>query len=457
MGAAWAHLHRIGAKWIKAFTIEMYDHPVNVLEVPPLQVAEILRAHARRHLDRALVHRAAIENGWQQHAVEETYYNGIDWEQIRLILRGRSVGAHMNAKEKRALQVVVSGGLWPEERRWRKGIRDSKQCEACGAPAATPKHPLHRCDAMVWKQTEWRAMSEVEREPNELDQVAFAPLADMALPPVKRAWRPVELIMQEGGIPFAAERSYGDGSGYLQEDRAYRVATWSVVTMRADGGDEPQTLHAVSGAVNGWMQTVPRAELSSFIHFARHTGPDGTFVSDCKYVVNRVKDGIPMECGASSDINADLWREARRVQQDHGARFNIVKIKSHRTEGSVRQSAESWMDILDWAGNQAADEHAKRMARSLVQGDGRAHERSSHLRTCHQLILRAAKGAAWAFESWPQTDGGRRAGDTRGRRSRPEPAEDEKHLLRRCHDGGLECQLCRRTARSAKGDETPTK
>ncbi len=34
VGAAWAHMQRIGARWVKPFVIEAMDHEINILHVP---------------------------------------------------------------------------------------------------------------------------------------------------------------------------------------------------------------------------------------------------------------------------------------------------------------------------------------------------------------------------------------------------------------------------------------
>ena len=45
----------MGAEVPRPFEIRLLDQDVSILKVPPLQVPEILRAHARRLFDRKLV------------------------------------------------------------------------------------------------------------------------------------------------------------------------------------------------------------------------------------------------------------------------------------------------------------------------------------------------------------------------------------------------------------------
>ncbi len=51
VGAAMAHLMRVEASWPRPFTIRALDEDVDLLTTPPLQIMEVLRAHARRYYD----------------------------------------------------------------------------------------------------------------------------------------------------------------------------------------------------------------------------------------------------------------------------------------------------------------------------------------------------------------------------------------------------------------------
>ncbi len=248
--------------------------------------------------------------------------------------------------------------------------------------------------------------------------------------------------MTEGSIPMTNSRAYGDGSGYLQQHRAHRVATWSVVTANEDcsGG---KFVSKTRGIIDGWFATVPRGELRAFLEFAKHAGPNAIYVSDCRNVVDVVNAQVPSRFTSSLELHADLWREAARLLRDRGAPYNIMKIKAHRTHTRAQAETNEEMGMDDWAGNVAADEHAKMLAKTLVELDGRGAARDEEENINGQVIYRIAKGAALAFNQWAQVDGNRK----NNCKEVDEVPDEEKHVLRRSIDGGLECQICRRTAR----------
>jgi hypothetical protein len=80
VGAAWASLLRIEAEWPSPFVVRLLGHEVSLVDVPPRQVAAILRAHARRYLDIKLIGRLLEANvDWDADAIREQYKHGIDW------------------------------------------------------------------------------------------------------------------------------------------------------------------------------------------------------------------------------------------------------------------------------------------------------------------------------------------------------------------------------------------
>ncbi len=398
-------------------------------------------------MDRLLIERICHENdSWYIDQVKMRYKYGIDWDQLRATLNDN--GNTLTPKERRALTVVACGALWPEERRWKCGIHNSPECVACGGRPSNNKHRLHRCDAMVGQQVQWRLMGSLQREPNEVDEDGVEPLTEYGWPPVRRPWAPIELQHREGALPVTFGRVYGDGSGYMQQHVAHRVATWSTITLQPGGAGECEVQHRSRGTADGWFPTVPRAELRAFVNFARHAGPGSTFISDCRYVVEGVLASIPKDRTSSAELHADLWREAEWLQADHGAPFSILKIKAHRSRAKAVSEANGELNLTDWIGNDKADEYAKELTRSIVEADDREAKRMKEESTTRQILLRIAMGAAWAFERWPiiNGDGGRGASSVG---QAVEIPDEERHALRRSVDGGIECSVCRRTARGA--------
>ncbi len=407
----------------------------------------IMRAHARRHLDREMIRRLAVDNGWDVEGVMRKYSHGVNWRTLRDILNNPH--GKIDQRERRLLLVISCGGFWPEERRWRKGLCESAACGDCGDAPATPRHRIHDCIALASKEVEWRLLGIVGPRPAEMNETALAPLTCMALPPVRWPWKPVELHFVEGEMEMGHERTHGDGSGYLQDDIATRVATWSLIAMgETSGCHQPQRIR---GLVTGWQPTVPRAEAQAFVEHAKRAGPNSTYVSDCRYIVDTVRDDIPRERERSRDANADIWREVRRLRNDRDEPFTIVKVKAHRTRSRAEHEAQEETDLLDWRGNQAADEYAKALARDAVQADGRDKEMDYESSITQQIIIRVAKGAGAAFERWPQTHKGSGLIGADLVEDGHQIPPEERHLLRRAHDGGVECIVCRRTARGDAG------
>ncbi len=448
VSAAWAHLLRYNAIWKKPFTITLLDHEINILTTPPKIVMQVMRAHARRHVDREMVARLALDNEWDEAAVSSQYQHGVNWDQLRCLLN--DAAAPLDGRERRALVVAACGGFWPEERRWRKGIADSSSCSDCHTPSATAQHRIHQCIAMVSKEVEWRLTGVVGRRPRAIDDAAHMPLSCMALPPIIRPWRPIEVELVEGEVQMGHDRTFGDGSGYLQHHRELRVATWALIAMGTDGDHPNVGMERVRGTVAGWMSTVPRAEIQAFLQHARRAGPGATFVSDCRYVVDTVTDDLPALRASARDVNADLWREARKLREDHGAPFHVTKIKAHRSRTAAEREAGE-LGVADWQGNDAADHFAKELARSAVKSDNRAAQAETDADRNRQMMIRVAKGVAAAFDRWPQTFGTVRQCEDAEREDGTEIPHEERHVIRRAHDGGMECARCRRTARGKAG------
>ena len=153
VGAAFAMLHKIVAIWKTPFEVELLGQGVSLKEVPPLQVRQILRAHARRELGRDMIRRMVQENGWVIEVIN-TYWDGVDWALLRKALVGEVWGLAHAARS--ALRVVAVGGFWPEERRWRAGLPGVGHgtCSACYAAMALESIGCIRvalCNADWWR------------------------------------------------------------------------------------------------------------------------------------------------------------------------------------------------------------------------------------------------------------------------------------------------------------------
>ncbi len=444
----WLHFARIGIEWSKPFEIKALDHAINIITTPPVQVAAIVTAHARRYLDLRMLERLCAEHGWDQSKVMHAYRHGVDWDIIRQILRGdRSSGVELAADERVGLQLLVCGGLWPEHRRWRVGLRRCPSCEACRIEDGTEIHRVHGCGAMAADVAMGRADGSLPALPKEIWSDELAPLATLGLPPRPLPWEPVEVCMEEGFIvPEPAQIVYGDGSGYLQQVTELRRATWAIVTMEEADGNEacPQRARcSMRGVIDGWFPTVPRGELTALKQFLRFAGPGATFVSDCKAVADGVRLGIPSTLTAASHMHADLWRDVRERVLDREDPPRVLKTKAHRSR------AAACRDVVDheghWWGNRAADIHAKQLAHRQILDPHLAPIWDKHRAMVAAVLKRAAFGVAWALKRWPTLE-------RRAEKCLPEDTEggdpEAGHALRRRADGAIECALCRLYVRS---------
>jgi hypothetical protein len=188
--------------WDKPFVLKLLDAEVNVLTTPPKQVLCILRAHARRHLDRQLLGRLCKEYDWDEVAVMRRYEHGIDWKLLRSFLNDAAL---TTPHERKALAIVAAGGFWPEARRHAKGLRCSPLCSACGVEEATDGHRIHDCLAMSFDQYTAEAHGHLPKAPAELREAAWAPLAIMGLPPKPTKWTPAEIDFEEGHVSMDSD------------------------------------------------------------------------------------------------------------------------------------------------------------------------------------------------------------------------------------------------------------
>ncbi len=259
--------------------------------------------------------------------------------------------------------------------------------------------------------------------------------------------------MREGAVHIGnncntINEVYGDGSGYNQELAACRIATWAIVRPIGSIADQCRQYERLRGTVSGWFSTVPRGELKALIEHMRHADGNETFVSDCQYVVEGARDGVPIRHTASRSANADLWREVKRLQKDMGSVPIVHKTKAHRAWSAAAH--DDGEPMHRWCGNRAADAEAKGLAKNIAQQDHRARLTYEAVSRHYAAITRVALGAAWAYQRWPEVE--RRIG------TKADTVEDEgglnpedRHCVRRGEGGRLECKLCGKYSRTGRG------
>ncbi len=443
VGAAMLHLERTGGEWHKPFMIRVLGHEVNILATPPLQVMGLLKEQARLDLDRRLIEQLCDDRGWEKAQVLGRYSKGIDWD----LLRGMLYENDQTAAERAALRLVACGGYWAEERKWKAGLRGTGTCDNCLDAVGSDWHSLHECVALEWPMLDLKLNGRIRALPQAAQEAALQPLVNMALPPRSTVWRPIEPEVTEGAlVQGGADHNFGDGSGYHQDNRDCRVATWSVVRILDTGNGTAITVEALRGSIGGWYPTVPRGEIRAAIEHLRHAGPGAEYWGDCKHVVDILNAGVPRFWTSSASPNADLWTEARRLLNDHGAPMRAVKVKAHRSLSAARGDGEEGM--YAWHGNDAADKCARGLARRLVDQDGSAARDAQFKETYETILRRIAAAAAWVLARRPNAQR-KRVGL---RDPAPRPEGQGGHRFRQRAGGGWECATCHVYCNKKNGD-----
>ncbi len=447
VGAAMAHLRRIGASWTKPFVVNFLGTDVDPSQAPPLQLRRILRAHARRYYDRVMVSKLIDNNNWATGAVSERYSDGIDWSAIRELLQRAS--GNLAVAERHALVVLVSGGFWPEERRWQcGGYLPSGTCLWCFEELGTAAHRLSgECmgadSALGWMRLAGRRIT------RETVGQELAPLLERGLPPFVCDIRPREIDVEVGHVPIGTQGDgYGDASGVGFKNARPEVITWANIVIDGENGGDSFT---VAGVCGGWFPSVPRGELLAYAKWLRLTRIPSTYYSDCQYVVAGARRGIPRRLTNSNSEHADLWRQVQHSLNDHGPGTAIEKVKAHRSHTRAMQEDG---DERHWRGNDAADRAAKELAKGIWRTIEPRVKQQKADRSRWQDIL--ARTAICAHLSQKQMDG---LGTSRIKRRRRVKKENGRwicgdHKLSKREDGEgwwcSECHLIANTSSSRK-------
>ncbi len=138
-------------------------------------------------------------HNWDTDLVLQRYQHGIHWQLLRDALLGKI--ADLSAREKKILHVVVAGGFWAEERRWRAGISKSPLCTACGLEHGSQAHRIHDCGAFESERALKMAAGDYQRLPRDSLDPGLAPLREMGLPPLPALWQPSDIVIEEGDCP----------------------------------------------------------------------------------------------------------------------------------------------------------------------------------------------------------------------------------------------------------------
>ncbi len=238
--------------------------------------------------------------------------------------------------------------------------------------------------------------------------------------------------------------AFGDGSGYDQDQRDSRVASWSLTRGRS-GEDEEK----VRGIIEGWTPTVPRGELMAYQFFLQRTGPNGIYVGDCKNIIEAAQNGVPAKWASSHNINADLWRDTLALQKDHEELPRAVKVRAHRTLGAAEADAGEGGGRERWEGNNSADLHAKALAKDMREQLGQRERHDEHRADMVMLLKRIAIGAAGQLQHGAAANVKKRT--HRKLKVGYEGALEHGHEIQPRRGGGWECVSCKGFAISKIG------
>ncbi len=445
IGAAWAYLAEVGAEWHAPFRIGLLNQVINVLEVPPLQIRRILREHVRVELDRRLIEKVIRDEALPRDSVVSAYKHGIDWSLIRDVLRGKA--NPMIPSTKWALQLLVTDAFWSDEKRLIWGYRGMGTCSGCFLEVGTRAHKLQQCQAMNIDLAMEEVAGRHKVNHQLMEDPSLGPLVLRGLPPKARGWQAVEVELTKGNLAkFVAGDTYGDGSGIKSSIPHDGVATWACARINYHHSTRNAiTTEVVAGNVPGWFQTVPRAEMTAYIKFLDAAVIPACYVGDCQNVIDVARLGVPVEFTSSASLHADLWREARRLLQDHGPGISHVKTKAHRSRACAEIDVED--PLHHWLGNAAADEAAKQLARETYDYTRRAAD-DVHRENAAAIMGRSAFAVAWAIKNEPQAaKRTRRSSHRWGSHAAPEGGPHSLEAIGK--EGGWRCSDCRLFARTA--------
>ncbi len=163
--------------------------------------------------------------------------------------------------------------------------------------------------------------------------------------------------------------------------------------------------------------------------------------------------GVPCRWASSENLNADLWREALRLQRDHEELPLAVKVTAHQSR-SAAEAGDSDVErgLRRWQGNEAADQHAKSLARRIAQLKGKEEQLGEHHAIIKEVLKRVAIGAAWQLRNGTAaivTKQKRRRAKAQGHSSAGEKAHE--HDVHARQGGGWECRRCKGYAVSRAG------
>jgi hypothetical protein len=268
----------------------------------------------------------------------------------------------LSVEEKGYLASVITGGQWPQARKYECGMVTEDSCLLCGERGTL----LHRhCACPSWRAT-LRCPDNVKAVYQRADDLPEARvLMERVLWPAPQGIRPP---LQSDVVTWHGEHDgiipsgdvYLDGSAYESTHQRYASVGWAAVVLKDDCNVMAM---AVNGIMEGALVDVNGGELTALIMVLKHSVAPITAVVDSKFVY----DGL-MHVGREGTTRhnyawAHLWREVWRLIDDFGGLsemgLTVRWVKAHCTEAMV---ARGVISRRDYVGNALADSAAKSAA-----------------------------------------------------------------------------------------------
>ena len=368
LSAAWVHLREIGARWESPFLVVSRGLSIDLLVTAPYRTYQILAVHARIVTDTRLLERTSLESGWDWGSISAVYTRGIDWDEIRKVIR-RPHDA-LSGAQRRGLLLAATDAFWEEERRWLAGYVGSATCFVCHAAFGDKQHKYEDCPGVAacldWAVVGGRAAAAF----GQISAPGLAPFRWMAWPPAAHEPAFIDAVLGDGELVAGFSGGfYGDGSCFAPAAKAGQSAAWSLVLPGAECVGSRPSIANVSkqqwsaGLVSGFFPSSFRGELLAIIQFYRVAGFGSTYVGDCKPVIDGAANGVPPHLLRPEAHDVDLWSVLARLRRARSADHLTVRwVKSHMTYAKAR--AQGAQAIRDWHGNAMADLLAKQKALS---------------------------------------------------------------------------------------------
>ena len=270
------------------------------------------------------------------------------------------------------LTTVACDGLWPRQRIHDIGRPIEARCPRCRAANETLAHRFWYCPAN--KKIDHPSIAKSDYLVSEARSYhakfpcfwlrGVVPGAWLEDPCVKDEPR-LRRFHIEGIHTFVPSSSskqavFTDGSGgKYTKDKRLRRCGWGWIVLSHPREGEFLCHQGGFGTLEGWSQTVPRAELRAAIEAVAGTvGPVDIF-TDCGMLVRGAARPMSQWCDGA---NCDLWLELYTAVSNHRGSVDFIKVKAHDDGTLMRQGRQSPFAffgncLVDRLASQGAQQH----------------------------------------------------------------------------------------------------